>query len=276
MRRRSSKGICPSCVLYCTADPEQCTWSTEFACDRCRRLDKHCHPRKSSTIKDETSDSASQSELFGVSDSAASAALALTELSAANNGDDRPSPPARPEPAPYKPTLPHVNPYQIPGTLRSYITDVMVEAEVKRLSPVSTRTTYFPEARQEVPMIRTHERSPPQPPPRQPPQHSPRMESSYQPHNQHSIPLPQSNSMTILNDQLKNMSNHKKKQSRKYLPIQPLLTFRGNNPHGNVGTYKCSRCREFKAKVLPLPLSCKILTNSVFLHKATVRANVVP
>lgn len=92
------------------------------SCDRCRRLDKHCHPRKPSTVKEEERAPQQRSEqapndLYGVSDSAASAALALTELSAANNEESRspPKPTLQAQPAPYKSPLHHVNVYQIPG-----------------------------------------------------------------------------------------------------------------------------------------------------------------
>jgi hypothetical protein len=92
------------------------------SCDRCRRLDKNCHPRKPTTVKEEERPIQQRSEsapndLYGVSDSAASAALALTELSAANNEESR-SPPKhtlQAQPAPYKSPVQHVNVYQVPG-----------------------------------------------------------------------------------------------------------------------------------------------------------------
>jgi len=129
----------------------QCTWSSNSeSCDRCRRLEKRCHLRKS-TIKEEpiqdgNSDTAmSQSEMYPLSDSAA-AALALTELSAAS--EDRKSP-VKPspmkEPSPYDRQSDHVNPYQVGGrsTMLAYPHDK--EPEYKPHIPhTSSPSRFYP------------------------------------------------------------------------------------------------------------------------------------
>ena len=46
---------------------------------------------------------------------------------------------------------------------------------------------------------------------------------------------------------------------------------KGNNPQGNVGTYKCGRCRSSKRIVLPFTESINLL--SVFILEPAVHAN---
>jgi len=93
------------------------------SCDRCRRLDKKCRARES-VIKEEEQrnighDTVMQgNDLSGVSQSTASAALALTALSfGSGGGEDRKMEQVIKHSPPFIPPLPPPNVYQLPGSI---------------------------------------------------------------------------------------------------------------------------------------------------------------
>jgi len=124
---------CFHCVI-CTNLCVQCTWSTSAdSCDRCRRLDKKCRARESSSstpmgYKDDdrtmTPEAGIQplNDLSGISQSTASAALALTAL--ARNDERIVAEPViipKHSPTSYAPPIPHPNVYSVQGTIQSVL-----------------------------------------------------------------------------------------------------------------------------------------------------------
>ena len=93
------------------------------SCDRCRRLDKKCRPREFVFKPNEQRDMGhvtvvQGNDLSGVSQSTASAALALTALSFGSGaGEERKMEQVIKHSPPYIPPLPPPNPYQLPGTI---------------------------------------------------------------------------------------------------------------------------------------------------------------
>jgi hypothetical protein len=181
----------------------QCTWSpSSECCDRCRRLDKKCHLRKSSSLKEDqprqeppSEPATPQAEMFGLSDSTA-AALALTELSAASEEKRSPVKPAIKEPSPFE-SPGRANPYQVGGRPSMQGFSHESDGDSKSSPPATSEVASYYE---KTPEKRSNFSSSGPTPAKAALQIAPTSQSS----------------ASIIAEALKSTPNHKRKLSRKY------------------------------------------------------------